>query len=185
MSKLDKNTANKEGKIEVVAGTMANDERIYGTVNMPVVMQARRPTVHVAQKSAEISQVQFLDKTADVPIAVQHQVPMDQKVRVADAPQLQFIDQTVMNMHMNEKGRLWLDEIDRMVQKAQRCRDEGESGLENYCVTMRNRGQLKFKSETGDEENTKKAVRVTTRTCNERFPTSSTTSKAGSTQEED
>ena len=42
---------------------------------------------------------------------------------------------------------------------------EAKSGLENHCVTMRNRateGQFKFKSETGDEEKTKKTARVTT-----------------------
>ena len=43
LSKLVKNMANKEGKIVVVVGTMADDERIYGNVNMPVVMQTRGP----------------------------------------------------------------------------------------------------------------------------------------------
>ena len=67
----------------------------------------------------------------------------------------------------NENGCLPQAETERMAQEAEEYRGEDEinkaeieakSGLENYCVTMRNRateGQIKLKSETGDEERNK------------------------------
>ena len=48
-----KSMANREGQSAVVAVTMADDERIYETVNMPMVKQARGPAVKVAQKTAQ------------------------------------------------------------------------------------------------------------------------------------
>merc|ERR1712196_435731 len=70
----------------------------------------------------------------------------------------------------NEKGRLSQSEIDRMVQEAEKYREEDEqnkqkieakNGLENYCFTMRNTLQeekLKDKFEGGDKEKIEKAV---------------------------
>jgi len=70
----------------------------------------------------------------------------------------------------NEKGRLSQSEIDRMVQEAEKYRDEDEAnkvkieaknGLENYCFTMRNtlnEEKLKEKFEDGDKEKIEKAV---------------------------
>jgi len=70
----------------------------------------------------------------------------------------------------NEKGRLSQSEIDRMVQEAEKYKDEDEqnkakieakNGLENYCFTMRNTLQeekLKDKFEDGDKEKIEKAV---------------------------
>merc|ERR1712110_658410 len=73
----------------------------------------------------------------------------------------------------NEKGRLSQAEIDRMVQEAEKYRQEDEAqrvkieaknGLENYCFTMRNtlnEEKLKDKFESGDKENIEKAVQDT------------------------
>merc|ERR1711988_1020381 len=70
----------------------------------------------------------------------------------------------------NEKGRLSKEEIDRMVQEAEKYRAEDEqsrqkieakNGLENYCFTMRNTLQedkLKDKFEAGDKEKIEAAV---------------------------
>merc|ERR1711880_26656 len=70
----------------------------------------------------------------------------------------------------NEKGRLSQSEIDRMVQEAEKYRDEDEAnkskieaknGLENYCFTMRNtltEEKLKDKFESGDKEKIERAV---------------------------
>jgi len=70
----------------------------------------------------------------------------------------------------NEKGRLSQAEIDRMVQEAEKYRDEDEAnkskieaknGLENYCFTMRNtltEEKLKDKFESGDKEKIEPAV---------------------------
>merc|ERR1719444_739801 len=70
----------------------------------------------------------------------------------------------------NEKGRLSQAEIDRMVQEAEKYREEDESnkakieaknGLENYCFTMRNTLQeekLQDKFEAGDKDKIEKAV---------------------------
>jgi len=70
----------------------------------------------------------------------------------------------------NEKGRLSQAEIDRMVQEAEKYRDEDEAnkskieaknGLENYCFTMRNtltEEKLKDKFESGDKEKIERAV---------------------------
>merc|ERR1711957_1033284 len=70
----------------------------------------------------------------------------------------------------NEKGRLSQAEIDRMVQEAEKFRDEDEqnkskveakNGLENYCFTMRNtlnEEKLKEKFEDGDKDKIEKAV---------------------------
>ena len=104
----------------------------------------------VVPTPVEISQVQFLDKTADVPIAVQHQVPMDRKVRVDDASQLQFIDQILMNMHMNEEGRLSLVEIGRIVQVAPRCRDEEKKELERQRAEEARRREEEQTEVNGD-----------------------------------
>ena len=51
LSKLVKSMANKKGQSADVAGTMADGERIYETVKMPMVKQARGPGVQVAQKT--------------------------------------------------------------------------------------------------------------------------------------
>merc|ERR1712193_533944 len=70
----------------------------------------------------------------------------------------------------NEKGRLSQAEIDRMVQEAEKYREEDEqnkqkieakNGLENYCFTMRNTLQeekLKDKFEAGDKDKIESAV---------------------------
>jgi L1 cell adhesion molecule like protein len=70
----------------------------------------------------------------------------------------------------NEKGRLSQAEIDRMVQEAEKFKDEDEAnrgkveaknGLENYCFTMRNTLQeekLKEKFEGDDKDKIEKAV---------------------------
>merc|ERR1712227_525225 len=70
----------------------------------------------------------------------------------------------------NEKGRLSQAEIDRMVQEAEKYREEDEqnkskieakNGLENYCFTMRNTLQeekLKDKFEGDDKDKIEKAV---------------------------
>merc|ERR1711957_179969 len=70
----------------------------------------------------------------------------------------------------NERGRLSQSEIDRMVQEAEKFRDEDEqnkgkieakNGLENYCFTMRNTLQeekLKEKFEGDDKDKIEKAV---------------------------
>merc|ERR1712023_148517 len=70
----------------------------------------------------------------------------------------------------NEKGRLSQSEIDRMVQEAEKYREEDEqnkqkieakNGLENYCFTMRNTLQeekLKDKFEGDDKDKIEKAV---------------------------
>merc|ERR1719215_903751 len=70
----------------------------------------------------------------------------------------------------NEKGRLSQAEIDRMVQEAEKYREEDESnkakieaknGLENYCFTMRNTLQeekLQDKFEGDDKDKIEKAV---------------------------
>merc|ERR1711881_460263 len=73
----------------------------------------------------------------------------------------------------NEKGRLSQAEIDRMVQEAEKYKQEDESakvkieaknGLENYCFTMRNtltEEKLKDKFEAGDKEKIEKALQDT------------------------
>merc|ERR1711953_588357 len=73
----------------------------------------------------------------------------------------------------NEKGRLSKEDIERMVQEAEKFRAEDESnknkiesknGLENYCFTMRNtlnEEKLKEKFEAGDKEKIEKAVQDT------------------------
>merc|ERR1711970_1147104 len=70
----------------------------------------------------------------------------------------------------NEKGRLSQAEIDRMVDEAEKYKDEDEenrskveakNGLENYCFTMRNTLQeekLKEKFEGDDKDKIEKAV---------------------------
>merc|ERR1711920_773345 len=70
----------------------------------------------------------------------------------------------------NEKGRLSQAEIDRMVQEAEKYREEDEqnkskieakNGLENYCFTMRNtlsEEKLKDKFEGDDKDKIEKAV---------------------------
>jgi len=70
----------------------------------------------------------------------------------------------------NEKGRLSQAEIDRMVQEAEKFKEEDElnkskieakNGLENYCYTMKNTLQeekLKEKFEEGDKEKIESAV---------------------------
>jgi len=70
----------------------------------------------------------------------------------------------------NEKGRLSQAEIDRMVQEAEKFKEEDESnkakieaknGLENYCYTMKNTLQeekLKEKFEASDKEKIEEAV---------------------------
>merc|ERR1719378_453934 len=70
----------------------------------------------------------------------------------------------------NEKGRLSQAEIDRMVQEAEKYKQEDENakvkieaknGLENYCFAMRNtlgEEKLKDKFEAGDKEKIEKAV---------------------------
>merc|ERR1739848_70906 len=70
----------------------------------------------------------------------------------------------------NEKGRLSQSEIDRMVQEAEKYREEDEqnkqkieakNGLENYCFTMRytlQEEKLKDKFEGGDKQKIEKAV---------------------------
>jgi len=70
----------------------------------------------------------------------------------------------------NEKGRLSQAEIDRMVQEAEKFKEEDESnkakieaknGLENYCYTMKNTLQeekLKEKFEASDTEKIEEAV---------------------------
>merc|ERR1719352_676215 len=72
-----------------------------------------------------------------------------------------------------EKGRLSQAEIDRMVQEAEKFREEDEqnkskieakNGLENYCFTMRNTLQeekLKDKFEGDDKDKIEKAVQET------------------------
>merc|ERR1711982_74166 len=73
----------------------------------------------------------------------------------------------------NEKGRLSQAEIDRMVQEAEKYKDEDEANkvkivaknsLENYCLTMRNtlnEEKLKEKFEPGDKEKIEAAVQET------------------------
>jgi len=73
----------------------------------------------------------------------------------------------------NEKGRLSQAEIDRMVQEAEKYREEDEqnknkieakNGLENYCFTMRNTLQeekLVDKFEGDDKDKIEKAVQET------------------------
>merc|ERR1740127_30959 len=73
----------------------------------------------------------------------------------------------------NEKGRLSQSEIDRMVNEAEKYKEEDEAnkakieaknGLENYCFTMRNTLQeekLKDKFEGDDKDNIEKAVQET------------------------
>lgn len=70
----------------------------------------------------------------------------------------------------NEKGRLSQSEIDRMVQEAEKYKDEDEANrvkieaknsLENYCFTMRNtlnEEKLTDKFEPGDKEKIEKEV---------------------------
>merc|ERR1712210_425694 len=70
----------------------------------------------------------------------------------------------------NEKGRLSLSEIDRMVSEAEKYKAEDEAnrqkieaknGLENYCFSMRNTLQeekLKDKFEGDDKDKIEKAV---------------------------
>merc|ERR1711959_229946 len=76
-------------------------------------------------------------------------------------------------MGTNEKGRLSQAEIDRMVQEAEKYKQEDENakvkieaknGLENYCFTMRNtlsEEKLKDKFEAGDKEKIEKALQDT------------------------
>ena len=47
-----------------------------------MMIQRQVPTAQDAQKTVECSQVQLLDKIADVPVAVQHQAPMAQEVQI-------------------------------------------------------------------------------------------------------
>eukprot|EP00397_Hematodinium_sp_SG-2012_P025695 GEMP01026864.1.p1 GENE.GEMP01026864.1~~GEMP01026864.1.p1 ORF type:complete len:648 (-),score=168.04 GEMP01026864.1:336-2279(-) len=73
----------------------------------------------------------------------------------------------------NEKGRLSQSEIDRMVQEAEKFKEEDEqnkhkieakNGLENYCYTMKNtllEEKLKEKFGEGDKEKIEKAVSET------------------------
>merc|ERR1719482_2251477 len=73
----------------------------------------------------------------------------------------------------NEKGRLSQADIDRMVQEAEKFREEDEqnkekieakNGLENYCFTMRNTLQeekLVDKFEGDDKDKIEKAVQET------------------------
>jgi L1 cell adhesion molecule like protein len=73
----------------------------------------------------------------------------------------------------NEKGRLSQADIDRMVNEAEKFREEDEqnkskieakNGLENYCFTMRNTLQeekLKDKFEGDDKDKIEKAVQET------------------------
>ena len=46
----------------VVAGTMANDERIYDTVSMLMVKQARGPVAQVAQETAQDNEKEIRGK---------------------------------------------------------------------------------------------------------------------------
>ena len=46
------------------------------------MIQRQVPTAQDAHKTVEGLQVQFLDKNADVPVAVQHQAPMVQEVQI-------------------------------------------------------------------------------------------------------
>ena len=88
--------------------------------------QATARAVHVAQKTVEV-----LNEAADTPVVVQHRVPMTQKVRAEDAPQLQFMGE------------------------ADKAKIDAKSSLENDSVAVRNihtEEQLKFKFEAGDKD---------------------------------
>ena len=68
-------------------------QTVQKTVGIPVdltMMTKRQVPAQDAQKSVEGAQVQFLDKIADVPVPVQRQLPMVQKmqttVSLADVP---------------------------------------------------------------------------------------------------
>merc|ERR1711971_1406989 len=73
----------------------------------------------------------------------------------------------------NDKGRLSKDDIERMVNEAEKYKEEdkqqkvkieAKNGLENYCFTMRNTLQeekLKDKFEGGDKDKIEKAVQET------------------------
>ena len=130
-----------------------SDRIVKETVNI-AVQQRQVPTVQTVQNTVKIPQGQFLDKVVDMPVVVERQVST-----VADAPTT-----------MNEKGRWSQTVTDRMIQEADRCRDEEEinkakveaqNGMEKDCVTMRNAavgGKFKFKLEAGDKEETEKTV---------------------------
>ena len=59
-------------------------------MNVPMIVQRQVPAIHVVQKTVEDPQIQFIDKTVDVPVVVQRQVQ-----ETVEVPQIQFIDKTV------------------------------------------------------------------------------------------
>ena len=92
---------------------------------------ARSPFLHVMFEVVQKTVVMQRRQTPiDMPFAVQHHIPMIQKVQKShEAPQLQFIDDI-------KKGRWSQTEIDLMIQEGERYRDEDEHGED--------RGQERF-----------------------------------------
>ena len=134
------------------------------------------------QETVEVPQIQFIDKTLDVPVVVQRQVPIVQKVqKIVEVPQTQFIDKVVdVPVHMQrqvpavqvaQKTIASPAEHHHATQEAERYRDEEKvgkakiktkSGLENHCTAMRNTSivkELRSKFEVGH----KKEVRARNR----------------------
>ena len=70
------------------------------------------------QETVEVPQIQFIDKTLDVPVVMQRQVPTVQKVqKTVEVPQTQFIDKVVdVPVHMQRRAP-----EDRDAQKAVAC----------------------------------------------------------------
>ena len=114
--------------------------------------QAKDPPVQAAQKTVEISQAQFLDKTADVPIAVKEILNVS-----AEEKSTSSSNQTTST---KERGHWSQTVFDHRVQAKERSQDEDEAnkakidaknGLKNHCVAV--------KLEAGNEEKTEKTVR--------------------------
>ena len=122
----------------IISQVQERDVCSHRAVDVVMSLHAEVSAVQVAKKTVETPKARIPDEVADIPVAVQHQVPM--------VPQLQFIDELVhvpvatqrqiprvekiqktMDTHrviprqaptiMNEKERLFQAEIDRMVQE--------------------------------------------------------------------
>ena len=148
-----------------VSQVQERDVCSHRAVDVVMALQAEVPAVQVAQKTVETPKARIPDEVADIPVAVQHQVPM--------VPQLQFIDELVhvavatqrqiprvekirktMDTHrviprqaptiMNEKERLFQAEIDRMVQETETYPDADDTLVadQHQPVVMQRQGAI-------------------------------------------
>ena len=131
-------------------------------IDMPVMVQ----------ETVEVRQIQFIDEAVDVPVIVQRQVPIVQRMQnTVEACQAQSTDRVmnapvIMQRHVPavevaQKTIASPAENNHVTQEAEKYRDKdkvdktkikAKSGLENHCTAMRNTSivtEMRSKFEVG------------------------------------